>query len=494
MTRADAAPPSTDGAGASTRSGHDTPRRAFGFARLARGRIVGLDLARFLALIGMMAAHVWNERLPEGGPTIALTLVQGRAAALFAVLAGVGIVLSMRRYLGGIDGSGSGSGGRNRPHEASTRAAASASAEVDPVFGAPHGMPAAVRALLARGAAVMAIGLTLGLVDSGIAIILVFYGASFWLTIPFLRLHAGALVGVALLWALVWPILSFGVRTVWWPSTEFANPSWTTLGDPQFVPDLFITGVYPVFTWIVYLLVGMAVGRLLLVARASAAEDGGRMLRRLALRLTFGGAAAALAGWALSALALGPFGGIDAIAQSRGFTTSSAGRDMVATDLQGSGFGLVPLESPWWLASSLAHSGATLDLVLTAGTGVAVIGLCLLAGFAVRGAGAVILAPIVAAGAAPLTIYCTHVLVEAATGAVLPVDAWMDDDLMWLMSSPQLWLLHVAGAILIGLVLAVLGRRGPLETAVTTLSRAAGAGLPRKRSDRSAGLGGGSGR
>ena len=479
MTRADAASPSTDVADASTRSGHDTPRRAFGFARLAEGRVVGLDLARFLALIGMMAAHVWNEQLPEGGPTVALTLVQGRAAALFAVLAGVGVVLSMRRYLGGVDGSGHGPESRTAARDRSPETAASPGSFE--LFRAPQGIAPAIRALLARGAVVMAIGLTVGLVDSGIAIILVFYGASFWLTIPFLRLHAGALVGVALLWAVVWPIVSFGIRTEWLTATDFANPSWTNLGEPQFVADLFVTGVYPVFTWIVYLLVGMAVGRLVLVARAAAAQDGGRMLRRLALRLTLGGAVTAFAGWALSALALGPLGGIDAIARSRGFTTGSEGQDMVATDLQGSGFGLVPLESPWWLTSSLAHSGSTLDLVLTAGTAVSIIGLCLFAGLAVRGVGAAVLAPVVTAGAAPLTIYCTHVFVEAATAAVLPPDAWMDDDLMWLVSSPQLWLLHVAGALLIGLVLALLGRRGPLETAVTTLSRAAAAGLPRKR-------------
>jgi hypothetical protein len=208
------------------------------------------------------------------------------------------------------------------------------------------------------------------------------------------------------------------------------------------------------------------------------------MLRRLALRLTLGGAAAAFTGWALSALALGPLGGIDAIALTRGYTTGTQGRDLVEADLQGSGFGLVPLESPWWLASSLAHSGAALDLLLTAGTAVAVIGLCLFAGFAVRGVGAAVLAPVVAAGAAPLTIYCTHVFVEAATAAALPPDAWMFEGLMWLVSSPQLWLLHVAGALLIGLVLALLGRRGPLETSVTTLSRAAAAGLPRKRPGR----------
>src|SRR6478672_13564809 len=60
------------------------------------GRLRGIDAARGLALLGMMATHV----LPTFGSDAQLTptwvglVFSGRAAALFAVLAGVGLALS----------------------------------------------------------------------------------------------------------------------------------------------------------------------------------------------------------------------------------------------------------------------------------------------------------------------------------------------------------------------------------------------------------------
>ena len=51
-------------------------------------RLVGLDVARCLALLGMVAAHVLDPRGPDGQLTWHAWLVDGRAAALFAVLAG----------------------------------------------------------------------------------------------------------------------------------------------------------------------------------------------------------------------------------------------------------------------------------------------------------------------------------------------------------------------------------------------------------------------
>ena len=60
-------------------------------------RLVGLDVARCLALLGMVAAHVLDERTPDGDLTARAQLVDGRAAALFAVLAGVSLVLMSRR-------------------------------------------------------------------------------------------------------------------------------------------------------------------------------------------------------------------------------------------------------------------------------------------------------------------------------------------------------------------------------------------------------------
>ena len=58
-----------------------------------RRRLAGVDAARGLALIGMMSVHLF--RMPYGPDApLARELVSGRSAALFAVLAGVGIALA----------------------------------------------------------------------------------------------------------------------------------------------------------------------------------------------------------------------------------------------------------------------------------------------------------------------------------------------------------------------------------------------------------------
>ena len=65
------------------------------------GRLVGLDVARCLALLGMVATHVLDERTPAGDLTTAQWLAGGRASALFAVLAGVSLALMTREPLRG---------------------------------------------------------------------------------------------------------------------------------------------------------------------------------------------------------------------------------------------------------------------------------------------------------------------------------------------------------------------------------------------------------
>ncbi|EEH66152.1 hypothetical protein HMPREF0058_0987 [Actinomyces urogenitalis DSM 15434] len=57
----------------------------------ARQRVIGLDVARALALIGMVSAHL----LATGGP--ALTVTDGFPSALFAVLAGISLALMSDR-------------------------------------------------------------------------------------------------------------------------------------------------------------------------------------------------------------------------------------------------------------------------------------------------------------------------------------------------------------------------------------------------------------
>ena len=60
-------------------------------------RLVGVDVARCLALLGMVATHVLLGQEPDGSLTDSQWLAGGRAAALFAVLAGVSIALMTGR-------------------------------------------------------------------------------------------------------------------------------------------------------------------------------------------------------------------------------------------------------------------------------------------------------------------------------------------------------------------------------------------------------------
>lgn len=387
-------------------------------------RIVGLDLARFVALVGMMAAHVWYFDPAGGSTTLILTVVQGRAAALFAVLAGVGIVLSTSSTLARASGS------------ASDRC---------------RGFAAAARMVFARGAVIAAIGLTLGFLPTQAAIILVSYGVLFWAVIPLLRASAATLATVAAVGAVVAPLASFWVRAgggLARVSPE--NPSWARLGDPALVLDIMLTGAFPVSTWFVYIVAGMAVGRLLLAARAVHGDRRGRAIRTLARRLAAVGATVAVAAWALAA------------------------REPVGDDATTSGLGVVPIDDPSLLVSAVPHSAAPLDLLHTAGAAICIIGLCVLLGSVVRGRVALAVSPMTAAGAASLTIYSVHLVAESIAVRGVLADGAVASNERWMLSSPQLWALHVAGALVIGLVLALLHRRGPLESVVSITARWAG--------------------
>ena len=61
---------------------------------IAPGRIVGIDAARYLALVGMIATHALVSTTPDGGATLAQQIAGGRASALFAVLAGTTLALA----------------------------------------------------------------------------------------------------------------------------------------------------------------------------------------------------------------------------------------------------------------------------------------------------------------------------------------------------------------------------------------------------------------
>ena len=114
----------------------------------------------------------------------------------------------------------------------------------------------AVRALL-----IAALGLLLAELDSGLAVILTYYGVLFLLGLLFVGLRARTLALLAAAWVVLAPIASHLIRPEL-PQRGFASPAFDQLGDPgQLASELLLTGYYPVFPWLAYLLAGMALGR-----------------------------------------------------------------------------------------------------------------------------------------------------------------------------------------------------------------------------------------
>ena len=331
-------------------------------------RIVGVDVARCIALVGMIATHVLPVRAADGSLTLAHELAGGRAAALFAVLAGTSLALM--------------SGGEQ------------------PVHGAERGrirVGLAVRAFL-----IALIGVLLGQLPTTIAIILVYYGVLFLLALPFLGLRRNALVALGAAWLVVVPVLSHLLRPHF-PPRGFASPRLDSFVYPwHALTELTFTGYYPAVPWLGYLLVGMAIGR----------TDLRR--RRTAVVVVVLGAVLAASSWLASQWLLRRPGATRALVDSApepGTTAEHLGRR-----LEESMFGTTPTESWWWLAVHTQHSGTPFDLVHTTGTAMLVLGLCLLLGRLWPRTTAAVFG----AGAMTLTLYTLHVVLR--TPPFLPDD------------------------------------------------------------------------
>lgn len=365
-------------------------------------RLVGIDVARALALLGMMATHLvvgaseWDVHWSHH-------LAAGRASALFAVLAGVGIALAS---------------GRSRPRQGAARYAAS--------------VRLVVRALL-----VAAAGLGLGVADSGIAVILTYYGLLFLLAVPFLGLRAPALAALAVGWVLLVPVLSHLVRPHL-PVRELANPVPADLAHPwRLVTELGFTGYYPAVVWLGYVLVGMAVGR------SNLASPG------VAARLLAGGAVLAASATGASRWLLSRPGVHDLLEATNPQGGSLHGPKALDSMLASGLAGTTPTDSWWWLATVAPHSGTPLDLTQTIGSALAVIGAALL----VTRWGARGWAVAFGAGAMTLTLYSLHVLMMAS------------DAVPWL-PAPDTFGDQVLVVLGTGAFFALVPLRGPLEALV----------------------------
>jgi uncharacterized membrane protein len=373
----------------------------------SRRRLVGIDVARCLALLGMMATHMLPGYVGDEIPW-PQQLAGGRASALFAVLAGVSIALMT---------------GRQEPPRGRERAALSTGL--------------AMRALV-----IATLGLALGDLRSGVAVILTYYGLLFVLGLPFLGLRSRALFVLAAGWLVVAPVLGHLLRPAL-PERGFGSPTFASLADPvRLLSELTFTGYYPTVPWLAYLLVGMAIGRLDLTGA------------RVATTLLFAGAAVAAAAWWVSGLLTGRPDARSALLATYNpdFPPSPQRLDAILTHGL---FGVTPTESWWWLTVVSPHTATPFDLAQTIGSATAVIGLCLLAsrlwprGFAVA----------FGAGAMTLTLDSLHVV-------MLTPDVWPGDEGL---PAYRTQVIIVLG---IGALFALLRLRGPLEAATATISRA----------------------
>jgi uncharacterized membrane protein YeiB len=321
-------------------------------------RVVGVDVARGLALFGMMATHVLESSNDDGSPTAATVIAAGRSAATFALVAGLSVAFL--------------SGGRHGVH-GPARTAASAGL--------------AVRALL-----IGAFGLLLGYTYT-VEVILPFYAIMFLLAIPLLTLRPAVLAALCGALVVLGPVLLVAAARLGLEYGGRPDPTpVAVLSDPVGVlGQLFLTGAYPVVVYLAYLLAGLAIGRLDLGSR------------RVAGWLLGGGIALAVTSQVVSRVLLYPLGGLGRLVA---VGEPSADRAEAVSSLlwepdQGSSW--------WYLAVAGPHAHTPLDMANVLGSAMAVLGAALLlTRVAVLRR---LLGPLAAAGAMTLTLYTAHILV-----------------------------------------------------------------------------------
>jgi hypothetical protein len=321
-------------------------------------RILGVDAAGGLALVGMMAVHMLPQATDAGRPTLSWTLASGVSAALFTLVAGVCLALA--------------AGGSAPAHGPALKSAQAGTA---------------VRAVL-----LVLLGLLLAVVDPPAGIILAYYGVMVLLAVPLLG--AGpvtlfALAGAfALLGGTVLHLAGPGL-----PGLSGYDPSLVTLvtAPGRVLSALFVTGTFPVLAWMTFLCAGLGLGRLNLRRRDTQ------------LRLIVGGVLTAAITWSVAFVARDILGGFDRIVESTGGLTVDG---LVRTLTFGVGFDTPEITTGWWLMMLSPYSETPIDLLNTLGCAVLVLGALLLVGERIRW----LLVPLALLGTTALSLYSAHLL------------------------------------------------------------------------------------
>jgi uncharacterized membrane protein YeiB len=277
----------------------------------ASARVVAIDIARGIAIIGMFVAHV----IPRAGD--AELLVDGRSSILFATLAGVSLGF---------------------------------------MTGAQHPLKKGQRSDRVRGIVVRALflfllGIMLASIASGVAVILHFYALMFLLLIPFLFLHRWLVALVGIVFLVGAPLLGAAQSDVAVNQTPWA----------YVVDYFFLNGDYPVLIWMPFLLAG------LLIARSDLTRP------KTQVALVGAGTSAAVAGFGAAVVLLGVSdeahsGSIAEVVGSGGFAVALIGALLWLTAVQRRSVGRVLRGILWPVSATgaMALTVYTLQIIVLA--------------------------------------------------------------------------------------------------------------------------------
>ncbi len=316
------------------------------------GRLIGLDLARGLAVFGMYAVHVGPAPSQDGVIGFLMELAQGRSSALFAVLAGFAVALITGRRT-----PKTGMAGRQ-----------------------------AVAKVVIRAVILLALGTALTMTGTPVVPILAFYGLFFLLVLPLYRLGAKPLALIAAGWALVGPQLLYLLKPV------VGGRVFLSYGQADGPVSLFFTGGYPALTWVPFVIAGMAVARCDLTATA------------VRIRLALTGVALAVTGYGGSWLAVRLVPGAAEAVRKAEEGSGMSSVSSVSPDSIGI-FG----DTPAGMLASAPHSEATLSIVGNTGVAILVITACLAAMDAFPRLRR-LATPVIAVGSMSLTAYVYHIV------------------------------------------------------------------------------------
>ncbi|EST36479.1 DUF418 domain-containing protein [Streptomyces roseochromogenus] len=387
----------------------NNPSKAPESPRVPVGRLIGVDLARGLAVFGMYAAHVGPDPSRGGVTGHLMELAHGRASALFAFLAGFSILLITGRRT-----PKTGLAGRQ-----------------------------AVAKVVIRALVLLALGTALTMCGTPVEVILAFYGLYFLLVLPLYRLGARPLAVIAAASALVLPQLLYVIQHAL--PADGADGVWTWPADADGIVSLLFTGSYPALTWIPFVIAGMAVARLDLAATA------------VRVRLALTGIGLAVLGHGGSWLALhmvpGALSELSAGGRSEGGSAASAWWSDT--------WGYPDGSTPAGLLVASPHSETTLSILANTGVAIAVLAACLAAVDAVPRVQR-LARPVIAVGSMSLTAYVFHVVGIQFLGIEeLPG------------SPPHVLLGFIAAVTVFATLWARFFRRGPLEWLLGQATRAA---------------------